>query len=114
LQRVEQLCHLKREELFGVEVSNPVGAIEAADGLLRQTPECFGIGTGFIQAVRSICESASVVRRRIDPEMHELFGNKLINVFGFRRIAPRGKIPHRRQRCVPGLGHADRFSMTIS
>jgi hypothetical protein len=46
--------------------------------------------------------------------MHELFGNKLINVFGFRRIAPRRKIPHRRQRCVPGLGHADRFSMTIS
>ncbi len=41
-----------------------------------------------------------MVRRRIDPEMHELFGNKLINVFGFRRIAPRRKIPHRRQRCV--------------
>ena len=59
------------------------------------------------------CEWASVVRRRIDPEMHELFRNKLINVCGFRRMASRGKIPHRRQRCVLGLGHANRFSVTI-
>jgi hypothetical protein len=44
--------------------------------------------------------------------MHELFRNELINAFGFRRIAPRGKIPHRRQRCVLGLRHASSFSVT--
>ena len=78
-----------RQKLLGIEVSNLVRAIQAADGAKSLLPKQIDVGMAFIKPLSNSRQRAAKFCFLVDTKMNELLGYQLFDIAGSRRIAER-------------------------